>query len=708
MARHLAGAHVATPGVVRRDGQPQLGSAGRTSPGWPRRDRLRRPAGRAAQPAPAPRAAAAGAGHRAGPGTLDADPGVASRAGQRRTGARSAPRAHSRGPDRPPAARRSARAAAPPSPAGGRSRRTRPRAAAAPAPAPAPPARLRPTPATRRHRRRAPPPAAAMSAAPPHQPADAADPARPHLGVRVRALSDPDRKGTQHRCPSASRPEPARSDRVAIVACLALAAPAPARARRPTAPRSATRTSARGTPTRRFERNSRHYLSDASCDAGGDGLAVSHDAATQPGRSLGGLGGARAGAGPRSRGSASVRRAEPRGGNVPELLGGSGGQLDAVRGARGRAAAVQMVRRADQGASPPGCAVARRSGCGRGRRGRVRVKRLALLLDDHVGPTLAARRVAVRRRKQTRRPDHRPVGRRRRRRGSAPARPGERRSRSRRTRSPAGVTDRIATRLRPCPGEASASFTAATASSPFRQGPNTVRVCAADYAATHRGEPHLHATAGSESTTSARSPRSRAAPRWAPGLRRDGDAGRSSPVAFSTGGGQGVPGARVCVATRIRIDGVAERVVAAPLTDAEGRFRAAIPSGPSREVRVAYWPSAATALRALPRSRRPRSAPRCAFAPATRSRTGAGSASASGCPVPASGRRRVRIQAHAGRRWLDLRGGLTGAHGVYRARYRFHATTGRRTYALSSRGAETARLPLRGRQSKVKRVTVIG
>ena len=42
----------------------------------------------------------------------------------------------------------------------------------------------------------------------------------------------------------------------------------------------------------------------------------------------------------------------------------------------------------------------------------------------------------------------------------------------------------VALRLQPCPARATARFAAATASEPFRQGPNLVRVCAADYAVT--------------------------------------------------------------------------------------------------------------------------------------------------------------------------------------------------------------------------------
>ena len=63
---------------------------------------------------------------------------------------------------------------------------------------------------------------------------------------------------------------------------------------------------------------------------------------------------------------------------------------------------------------------------------------------------------------------------------------------------------------------------------------------------------------------------------------------------------------------------------------------------------------------------------------------------------------------HAGRRWLDLRQGRTGRRGTYRARYRFHATTGRRTYAFRAAVPKQSGYPYEAGRSRVKRVTVIG
>ena len=77
-------------------------------------------------------------------------------------------------------------------------------------------------------------------------------------------------------------------------------------------------------------------------------------------------------------------------------------------------------------------------------------------------------------------------------------------------------------------------------------------------------------------------------------------------------------------------------------------------------------------------------------------------------PGPAAAGRRVRIQVRAGGRWLDLRQGRAGGQGTYRARYRFHATTGRRRYAFRAAVPKQSGYPYEAGRSRVKRVTVIG
>ena len=68
----------------------------------------------------------------------------------------------------------------------------------------------------------------------------------------------------------------------------------------------------------------------------------------------------------------------------------------------------------------------------------------------------------------------------------------------------------------------------------------------------------------------------------------------------------------------------------------------------------------------------------------------------------------MRIQARAGRRWLDLRQGRTGGRGIYRTRYRFRATTGRRRYAFRAVVPKQGGYPYEGGRSSVEHVTVVG
>jgi len=174
-----------------------------------------------------------------------------------------------------------------------------------------------------------------------------------------------------------------------------------------------------------------------------------------------------------------------------------------------------------------------------------------------------------------------------------------------------------------------------------------------------------------------------------------------------SGNGAPVAGARVCVATRVAIAGAKERVVATPTTGADGRFAAELPQGPNRQVRLAYWWSGADvaerhlslAVHAHPRLRlRPRH-------PLHNGRHVRFKVRLDG---PAAHHRWVRVQARSRHRWVELRNGRTNAHGIYRARYRFHATTGRQRYAFRALVPSQHGYPYERGRSGVRRVTVVG
>ncbi|MDX6638305.1 MAG: hypothetical protein QOJ01_1816 [Solirubrobacterales bacterium] len=77
-------------------------------------------------------------------------------------------------------------------------------------------------------------------------------------------------------------------------------------------------------------------------------------------------------------------------------------------------------------------------------------------------------------------------------------------------------------------------------------------------------------------------------------------------------------------------------------------------------------------------------------------------------PGPAASRRIVKIEARADGRWVPVASGRTGARGVYRTSYRFHATTRRRVYRFRALVPRQHGYPYAPGVSAVKRVVVRG
>jgi hypothetical protein len=132
-----------------------------------------------------------------------------------------------------------------------------------------------------------------------------------------------------------------------------------------------------------------------------------------------------------------------------------------------------------------------------------------------------------------------------------------------------------------------------------------------------------------------------------------------------------------------------------------------LPEGPSREVRIACWPSAAAAVERylrldVPVRPRLRLRPRHLIANGSRVRFTVW------LPGPENRGRRVTIQARSGRRWVDVRSGLAGARGIYRAEYRFRSTTGRRRYGFRALVPRQRGYPYEAGTSSVEHVTVVG
>jgi hypothetical protein len=452
-----------------------------------------------------------------------------------------------------------------------------------------------------------------------------------------------------------------------------------------------------------FTRSSPHYGSGADCGGGGEGLSIDNEADSTPAGAWGAWT-VRAPAGTDIERLNVSAVGSPAGGHAPELATAApGGALAPFATPDG------TLRRFAWDGSGAGEFAARlrcrrASGCGRGRNAGVRVKRIALRLADRVAPTVQVAGGLFdrgsRRGAQLVEPSASDVG------------GGVRRFLLQVNGHPVTshtvacrLSGRIGLRLQPCPSDAGASFIAATAAPPFRQGPNRVLICAADYAdttAANRACAERRVRVDNLCPTSSIASGATLAAR----LRRA--PGRATVTGrLLDSGGAGVAGATVCVAARARIESAAERVIATPITTDAGRFRARIAAGPSRELRVAYWPDDAAALERY-LDLRVRAHPRLEVSPSHPIRNGNRARFRVRLPGPANAERRLRIQARSGRRWLELRSGRTNDRGVYRARYRFHATTGRRRYAFRALVPRQAGYPYDAGRSRVRHVTVVG
>ncbi len=277
---------------------------------------------------------------------------------------------------------------------------------------------------------------------------------------------------------------------------------------------------------------------------------------------------------------------------------------------------------------------------------------------------------------------------------------------------PCSLVGRVAVRLQPCPARPVRDFEIATRAPQFRQGPNNIRICAADYGARHNTNRdcesrtvridrlcpvsgiagavlHAHLAGGRErvQTTST----------------------RSTIVAGSVldDGGSPLPGARVCVATRTQATGHPERVIATPVTDANGRFQARIPAGPSREVRVAHWPDSRGALERY-LAIEARAVPRLDLSPDRVLQNGDSVRFWVRIPGPSRMGRPVAVNARAGRRWIQVASGRTNRSGVWRGSYRFRATTGRQRYSFRAAVARQPGYPFAPGRSRTRRITVAG
>jgi hypothetical protein len=274
------------------------------------------------------------------------------------------------------------------------------------------------------------------------------------------------------------------------------------------------------------------------------------------------------------------------------------------------------------------------------------------------------------------------------------------------------VRDGVAIRLRPCPRESTEGFSVATESAPFLQGPNTVRACALDYSdaeGSNRACAEKRLRVDNLCPISESDEGARLDARLRGGGRRARNRGEGPRLVgrLVDESGAVVAATEVCIAARPEAEGFAEEVAATPVTGPDGRFRVRLEAGPSREVRVAYWADdervveEMLALKAAAR-------PRLRLSPSGRMRNGQRLRFEVSLPGPRPEGRSIIVQASGGHGWQRLRAGRTNDSGVFRSSYRFHATTGRRTYRFRAFVPEQRGYPYERGRSPVRKKTVVG
>lgn len=233
----------------------------------------------------------------------------------------------------------------------------------------------------------------------------------------------------------------------------------------------------------------------------------------------------------------------------------------------------------------------------------------------------------------------------------------------------------------PCPASAAGTWTLDTAAYPFRDGANLLEVCASDYSTLTEANRTCQertlavdnscteSAVGGGEVLSVRFARSRGATVRVPFRKAAKVTGE-----LASNAGDPIAGATVCVQAETQGATGGPRPVGVAVTDARGRFVYRVPPGPNRRFLVGYRHDTFQVARSLRYFARVRPAIR--ISPG-RVRRGGVIRIRGRLPGPEAGGRVLVLQASAlrSKRWYTFLRTTTNRRGVYRARYRFDATT---------------------------------
>jgi hypothetical protein len=277
----------------------------------------------------------------------------------------------------------------------------------------------------------------------------------------------------------------------------------------------------------------------------------------------------------------------------------------------------------------------------------------------------------------------------------------------------ASVAGVVAEAIVPCPPSASVAWTLDTGAYPFREGANTVSVCASDFATL--GDPNTTCSTAQSVTVDDSCTESPVPGGEQLSADFSADHGETTTQAYGQGAevsgtlttNSGVPvsGATLCVkAATIGVE-PAPVPVATVQTDAAGAYTYLLPPGPNRAIQIGYRHDAAQILREVRFYAHAR--PTLTASP-DKLRNGHWVHFTGALPGPNRHGRVVVLQANVkgSRRWITFRKATSGKGGVFAAAYHFTQTARRTVYRFRAIVPQQAGYPWAEGHSEAVEVTV--
>jgi hypothetical protein len=271
----------------------------------------------------------------------------------------------------------------------------------------------------------------------------------------------------------------------------------------------------------------------------------------------------------------------------------------------------------------------------------------------------------------------------------------------------------VAAQPTPCPLHTEGHWTLDTATYPFRDGLNTVAVCASDFATL--GDPNTTCSAPRSVEVDDSCSESKVAGGEVLSAQFESSNAEQATVGFgrsatvsgrlANNAGDPIRGASLCV--KMATIGVDQQAAAvgSVSTDAEGRYRYEVPPGPNREVVVGYRHDAVQVAREVLYYAHAKPSLRVSSA---RVANGDRVRFRGALPGPSNAGRVVVLQAGTvgSKRWITFRKATSKAKGVFGAGYHFTRTTRRTRYKFRAVVPRQAGYPWVAGQSKPVKVLV--